>query len=101
MIELTKENFDAQVTNVEGAVLVDFWSPSCGPCRMMEPVLEGVASRHPDVGFAKLNVADYPDIAWAFSVVSVPTFVLFRDGKPADEIVGAVSATRIEELLAG
>lgn len=99
MVELTKENFDAQVTNAEGAVLVDFWSPGCGPCRAMEPVLEAAAARHPEVRFAKLNAADYPDIAWAFKVVSVPTLVLFREGVPVDEIVGAVPAQRIEELL--
>ena len=85
MVELTKENFDARVTNAEGTVLVDFWSPGCGPCRAMEPVLEAVAA---------------PDIAWAFKVVSVPTLVLFRDGVPVDDIVGAVPAQRIEDLLA-
>lgn len=100
MVELTKENFDERVTNAGGTVLVDFWSPSCGPCRMMEPVLESVAARHPEAAFAKLNVATYPDIAWAFNVVSVPTLVLFREGVPVDEIVGAVPANRIEELLA-
>ena len=81
MVELTKENFDARVTNAEGTVLVDFWSPGCGPCRAM-------------------NAADFPDIAWAFKVVSVPTLVLFRDGVPVDDIVGAVPAQRIEDLLA-
>lgn len=100
MVELTKENFDACVTHAEGAVLVDFWSPGCGPCRAMEPVLEAVAARHPEVAFAKLNAADNPDIAWAFGVVSVPTFVLFREGVPAGDIVGAVPPARIEELLA-
>lgn len=100
MIELTKDNFDAEVTEAEAPVLVDFWSPGCGPCRMMEPVLEGLAARHPEVRFAKLDAAAHPDIAWAFGVVSVPAFVLFRDGKPVGDIVGAVPATRIEELLA-
>lgn len=64
------------------------------------PWLEAAAARHPEVRFAKLNAADYPDIAWAFKVVSVPTLVLFRDGVPVDDIVGAVPARRIEELLA-
>ena len=100
MVELTKENFDARVTNAEGTVLVDFWSPGCGPCRAMEPVLEAVAARHPEVRFAKLNAAEHPDIAWAFKVVSVPTLVLFRDGVPVGDIVGAVPAQRIEDLLA-
>ena len=99
MRELTRDNFDTEVTNADGPVLVDFWSPGCGPCRMMEPVLESVAVRHPEVRFAKLDAAANPDIAWAFGVVSVPTFILFREGKPAGDIVGAVPATRIEELL--
>ena len=63
-------------------------------------VLEAVAARHPETRFAKLNAADFPDIAWAFKVVSVPTLVLFRDGVPVDDIVGAVPAQRIEDLLA-
>ncbi len=100
MVELTKANFDELVTEASGLVLVDFWSPGCGPCRMMEPVLDGVAARHPAVRFAKLDAAANPDIAWAFNVVSVPTLVLFRDGVPVGEIVGAVPAVRIEELLA-
>lgn len=99
MVELTKDNFDELVTEATGLVLVDFWSPGCGPCRMMEPVLEAVADRHPEVGFAKLDVSANPDIAWAFGVVSVPAFVLFRDGVPVGDIVGAVPAARIEELL--
>ena len=100
MVELTKANFDAQVTEASGLVHVDFWSPGCGPCRMLEPVLEAVAARHPAVRFAKLDAAANPDIAWAFNVVSVPAFVLFRDGVPVGEIVGAVPAQRIEELIA-
>ena len=66
----------------------------------MEPVLEAVAARHPETRFAKLNAAEHPDIAWAFKVVSVPTLVLFRGGVPIDDIVGAVPAQRIEDLLA-
>ena len=63
-------------------------------------VLEAVAARHPETRFEKLNAAEHPDIAWAFKVVSVPTLVLFRDGVPVDDIVGAVPAQRIEDLLA-
>ena len=101
MVELTKENFDARVTNAEGTVLVDFWSPGCRPgVEPWEPVLEAVAARHPEARFAKLNAAEHPDIAWAFKVVSVPTLVPFRDGVPVDDIVGAVPAQRIEDLLA-
>lgn len=100
MRELTKENFDEVVTEAHVPVLVDFWSPGCGPCRMMEGVLAGVAERHPEIVFAKLDAAAFPDVAWAFGVVSVPTLVLFRDGMPVKDIVGAVPAPQVEELLA-
>lgn len=99
MVELTKDNFDREVTETEGRVLVDFWSPGCGPCRAMEPVLESAASRHPDVKFAKMNAAENPDVAWAFNVVAVPTLVLFKDGRPLADLTGAVPAQRIDELL--
>lgn len=100
MLELTKENFDGEVTNRPGKVLVDFWSPGCGPCRAMEPVLESVAARHPEVAFAKMNAAENPDVAWAFHVEAVPTLVLFQDGRPAGSITGAVPPQRIDEVLA-
>lgn len=100
MVRLTRDNFDEEVTEATGCVLVDFWSRGCGPCRAMEPVLEAVAAHHPEVKVAQLNVAEHPDIAWAFQVVSVPTLLLFRDGAPAGEIVGAVPRSCIEELLA-
>ncbi|MEE0706555.1 MAG: thioredoxin family protein [Adlercreutzia sp.] len=99
MIELTKDNFDHEVTEAEGRVLVDFWSPGCGPCRAMEPVLASAASRHPDVKFAKMNAAENPDVAWAFNVVAVPTLVLFEGGRPLADLTGAVPAQRIDELL--
>ncbi|MDE8701789.1 thioredoxin family protein [Adlercreutzia equolifaciens] len=99
MIELTKDNFDHEVTEAAGRVLVDFWSPGCGPCRVMEPVLANVASRHPDVKFAKMNAAENPDVAWAFNVVAVPTLVLFENGCPLADLTGAVPAQRIDELL--
>lgn len=99
MLELTKENFDAVVTEATGRVLVDFWSPGCGPCRMMEPLLEAAAARHPEVVFAKMNAAENPDVVWAFEVVAVPTLVLFENGQPKDTITGAVPAQRIDELL--
>ncbi len=99
MIELTKDNFDREVTEAAGRVLVDFWSPGCGPCRAMEPVLESAASRHPNVKFAKMNAAENPDVAWAFNVVAVPTLVLFEGGHPIADLTGAVPVQRIDELL--
>lgn len=99
-VELTRENFDSEVTEAEGLVLVDFFSVNCGPCRMLEVVLEEVAASHPDVKFASVNVSEHPDIALAFEAFSTPTLLLFKDGIPKDRIVGLVPAPRIEELLA-
>ena len=99
-IELTRENFDREVTNVEGRVLVDFWSAGCGPCRMLDVVLETVAAAHPGVRFAKVNVGEHPDIAMAFEAFSVPTLILFEVGIPKDRIEGLVPASRIEQMLA-
>lgn len=101
MVELTKENFDHEVTEVPGRVVVDFWSPGCGPCRMLEPILDQVSAAHPDVRFAKVNASALPDVTWAFEVMSTPTIVLFEDGVPKDRIEGLVPASRIEQMLKG
>ncbi len=101
MIELTKESFDREVTEVPGRVLVDFWAPGCGPCRMLELIFEEVAAAFPDVRFARMDAAAFPDVAWAFEVVSTPTMVLFEGGVPKDRIVGLVPASRVRELLEG
>ena len=82
-------------------MLVDFWGRGCGPCAAMGPILTKLEERHPEVGFAKLDVGAHPDIAWAFDVLSVPTFILFDGGMPTERIVGAVPAQRLEQLLAG
>ena len=99
MIELTPDSFDAQVTDVPGKVLVDFWGEGCGPCRLMDSVLEGVHELLPDIPIARMSVTAYPQVAWAFDVVSVPTLVLFEDGVPKDQLVGAVPVDRVVEVL--
>lgn len=101
MVELTKENFDQEVTNAPGRAVVDFWGPGCGPCRMLEPILEELSQAHPDVAFCSVNVRDLPDVAWAFEVAGTPTLLLFEDGVPKDRIVGLVPASRIEKMIAG
>ena len=64
VVELTKENFDREVTEASGHVVVDFWTPGCGPCRALDSVLEELANAHPDVRFARMNAAAFPDVAW-------------------------------------
>ena len=77
-IELTKENFDATIENND-VVIVDFWAPWCGPCRMFAPTFEAVSEQHPNVVFAKLNTEDQQELAASFNIRSIPTLMVFRE----------------------
>ena len=100
MIELTSGNIN-EVLNAEGAlVIVDFWAVWCGPCRMMEPVLEELNSEVGEiVTIAKLNVDEYPDIAREYGVRNIPTMLFFKNGKIVDKSVGAVPKQVIQSKL--
>lgn len=96
---LNKENFDA-VTGETGLVLVDFYADWCGPCRMMAPVVEEIAKEFEDkIVVAKLNVDENPEIAAKFQIFSIPTFILFKDGKPQERIVGAVGKSGLIDKI--
>ena len=77
-IELTKDNFNATIEN-SAVVIVDFWAPWCGPCRMFAPTFEAVSEQHPDVVFAKLNTEDQQELAASFNIRSIPTLMVFRE----------------------
>ncbi len=85
-MDLSKENF-AEVT-AKGTVLVDFWAPWCGPCRMLSPVIDELEKEMADVTFAKVNVDDEPELAKDFQVMSIPAVFILKDGKKVDEFVG-------------
>ena len=88
-IEINDENFDEIVVNAEKPVLVDFWAPWCGPCRAVAPIVEELAGEYQgQVNFAKLNVDENPKTATGYSIASIPTLLLFKDGKPVKQIVG-------------
>src|SRR5579871_111710 len=97
--EVTDNNFQAEVLEAETPVLVDFWAPWCGPCRLVAPVLEEIAAERPDLRVVKLNIDDNQQTAHNFQVMSIPTMILFEGGAPVKKIVGAYPKKKLEAQL--
>jgi thioredoxin 1 len=97
--EVNDGNFQAEVIENEKAVLVDFWAPWCGPCRVVGPVLEEIASEREDLRIVKLNVDENQQTAAAFQVLSIPTMILFKGGQAAKTVIGAYPKKKIEAEL--
>ena len=89
VITIAKENFDAEVLHSDKTVLLDFWASWCGPCRMLSPVVDEVAEERPDVKVGKVNVDEQPELAGQFGVMSIPTLLVFKNGKLVNQTVGA------------
>src|ERR1700684_1299389 len=87
--EVTDTNFQAEVIESEGPVLVDFWAPWCGPCRVVAPVLEEIASERPDLRIVKLDGDDHQSSAAQVQVLSIPPLILFKGGQPVKTVIGA------------
>jgi thioredoxin 1 len=97
---VTDTNFQAEVIESELPVLVDFWAPWCGPCRMVAPVVEEIAKeRAGELKVVKLNTDENQQTAIAFNVLSIPTLILFRHGQPAKTVIGAYPKKRLEAEL--
>jgi thioredoxin 1 len=97
--EVTDSNFQAEVIEAEGPVLVDFWAPWCGPCRVVAPVLEELAAERPELRVVKLNIDENQQTAASFQVLSIPTLILFRGGQPVKTVIGAYPKKRLEQEL--
>jgi thioredoxin 1 len=100
LAEVGQANFQDEVLGSSEPVLVDFWAPWCGPCKMLSPVVEKVAAAHGDkFKFAKLNTDEHPNIAGQYQVSGIPCLILFKNGEPVDRIMGYVPENVITGML--
>ena len=98
-ININKNNFQNEIMNSEKPVLLDFWAPWCAPCRMVVPIIEEIAGERPDIKVVKINVDEQPELASKFSIMSIPTLVVMKNGKIVQQVSGARSKSTILEML--
>ena len=100
VLTLTSENFEEEVINSNVPVLVDFWASWCMPCKMMSPVIDEIANEaQENLKVGKINIDEQTDLAVKYGVMSIPTFIVFKNGKPANMSVGVQDKNKILELL--
>ena len=99
VISVTKENYDQIVNRGSKPVLLDFWAPWCGPCRMVAPIVDAIAEERDDIVVGKVNVDEEMELATQFGIVSIPTLVVMKNGEKAAQALGYQSKAAIEKLL--
>ena len=98
-ININKNNFQSEVLNSEKKVLLDFWAPWCGPCRMVVPIVEEIADERPDIKVGKINVDENPELASQFGIMSIPTLVVIENGNVVNQAMGARPKDAILAML--
>lgn len=98
-LHITKENFKQEVLEAKEPVLVDFWAAWCGPCQMLLPVVEGLSEEVKDAKICKVNVDEEPELAEEYQVMTIPTLMVFQDGKVKEKSVGVIPKEKILELI--
>jgi len=99
VITITKDNFQSEVISSDKPVLLDFWAPWCGPCRMLSPTVDALAEELTDVKVGKINVDEQPELAMQFKVMSIPTLVVMKDGKIVSQSLGVRPKAEILSML--
>ena len=99
VIRLTKENFQAEVMQADKPVLIDFYADWCGPCQMVSPIVDEIAGERSDIKVCKVNVDEQPELAGEFGVMSIPTLLVFEQGKLVRQAVGARPKASVLDLL--
>ena len=99
VININQANFQQEVINSDRPVLVDFWASWCGPCKMLSPIIDEIAEERSDIKVCKINVDEQPELANQFQIMSIPTLIVFKDGKVVNQTSGARPKNQILSML--